>query len=491
MGDAGRELSSVEDAVAEAHRREWAKVLAAVVRTACDLDLAEEATQEAYVAALETWGHDGVPANPGAWLTTTARRKALDRLRREQTLRRKLPLLIVPDEDTPAPYDTSTGLYDTPTVTYDTSEERSRKPAGQSGTSGGLSEGSAETPGSAAGPYEAPAGGSRVPGASAGASGASPGTSGVSADGRLRLIFTCCHPALSMEARVALTLRMVCGLSTAEIARLFLIGESAMAARLTRAKTKIRAAGIAYRVPSENELPGRLPAVLAVLYLLFTAGYTATHGPELMRPELASGGIELTRLVSGTAPADPEVQGLLGLCLLTHARRAARVDEAGRLIPLADQDRRRWDRAMLDEGLELVERSLRGSRGAPGPYALQAAIAAVHAEAESYENTDWQQVLVLHDWLIAVHPSPVAALGRAVAYSMVHGPEAGLAEIAELATDPRLATYHLLPAVRADLLRRLGRVDQAVAEYETAVRLTDNDAERDFLRRRTLGMMKT
>src|SRR5713226_4363324 len=310
-GDAGA-------AVADAHRREWAFVLAATARVARDIDLAEECVQDAYVAALEAWSRQGVPRNPGAWLTTTARRRAIDVLRRDTTLRRKLPLLVEPDEPTP------------------------------------------HGPGAPAGPGE---GGGMIP------------------DDRLRLIFTCCHPALAREAQVALTLRLVCGLSTAEIAQAFLVTEPTMAARVTRAKKKISAARIAYRVPAPAELPDRLDAVLTVVHLLYTTGHTAPGGENLVRADLVERAIGLARMLQTLMPDEREVRGLLALLLLTDARRATRADAGGRLLLLEEQDRSQWDRRAIGEGTALVTGALRGGR--PGRFALQAAIAALHAEAPS------------------------------------------------------------------------------------------------------------
>lgn len=394
----------VEGAVAEAYRRHWAAVLATVVGLTRDLDAAEDAVQDAFATALPAWRRDGVPDKPGAWLTTVARRRALDRLRRDQTLVRKLPLLIVAD-------------------------------------------------GTAASP--------------------------------LTLIFTCCHPALATPARVALTLRLVCGLAVPEIARLFLVPGATMAARISRAKQKIRAAGIPYRVPAGHELTDRLPAVLAVLYLLFTEGHTAARGARLSRRELAVRAVELARTLAGLMPDEPEVAGLLALLVLGEARRGARQDDDGALILLADQDRGRWDAELIAEGLALVARALRTGR--PGPYALQAAIAAVHAEAPSYPDTDWPQILALYDTLLTVHPSPVARLGRAMALAMVAGPRAGLDEIDRLAGEDPLARSHLVPAARAELLTRIGDRDAAAAAFRQAAAMTGNDAERDSLLRRAGG----
>jgi RNA polymerase sigma-70 factor, ECF subfamily len=406
------EDSQVRAAIAEAHRREWAFVLAATVRVTRDLDVAQECVQDAYVAALETWTRQGVPRNPGAWLTTAARNRAVDALRRDKTLRAKLPMLVVPD---------------------------------------------------------------------GGPANADPGTPAIG-DDRLRLVFTCCHPALAREAQVALTLRLVCGVSTAQIARAFLVSEPTMAARVTRAKKKIATARIPYRVPDLAELPDRLDAVLTVVHLLFTTGHTDPVGTDLVRADLADLAIGLARMLGELMPDEREVRGLLALLLLTDARRAARTKPDGSLVLLEDQDRALWDQAKISEGTDLVLSALRGRP--PGRFALQAAIAAVHAEAPSYARTDWPQLLQLYDWLLAAWPSPVVALNRAVVVSMISGPAAALAEIEALERDGNLAGYHYLPAAKADLLRRLGRTQQAWLAYREALDLAENAAERDFLARR-------
>ncbi len=411
------EAADVNAAVAEAHRREWAFVLAATARVARDIDVAEECVQDAYVAALDAWQRQGVPRNPGAWLTTTARRRALDMLRRDRTLRAKLPLLIEPDPAEPGP---------------------------GAGAGGGADEGA-----------------------------------GVIADDRLRLVFTCCHPALAREAQVALTLRLVCGLTTTEIALAFLVPEPTMAARVTRAKKKISAARIAYRVPGEAELPDRLDAVLTVVHLLYTTGHTAPAGDGLVRADLVERAIDLARTLRALMPDEREVRGLLALLLLTDARRATRTAGDGRLLLLEEQDRARWDRAAIEEGTGLLTGAVRGGR--PGKFVLQAAIAAVHAEAPSYAETDWPQLLQIYGALLRAWPSPVVALNRAVVLAMVDGPAAGLAEMAYLERDGRLAGYRYLPAAKADLLRRLGRRNDAVAAYRSALDLADNAAERAFL----------
>jgi RNA polymerase sigma factor (sigma-70 family) len=402
-------------AVADAHRREWAFVLAATVRVTRDIDLAEECVQEAYAQALTVWTWQGIPARPGAWLTTTARRRALDTLRRQAALKRKLPLLIEP------------------------------------GNAGGTSGEEA-----ALGPQD-----------------------GGFPDDRLRLICTCCHPAIAPNAQVALTLRLVCGLTTAEVARAFLVSEPTMAARLTRAKKKITAARIPYRVPPPAELPARIGAVLTVVHLLFTTGHTAPTGGTLVRADLVERGLDVARMLHELLPGDADVTGLLALLLLTDSRRAARLDAAGRLVLLADQDRRRWDRTKIDEGCGLAKAAL--SAGRPGRFALEAAIAAVHAEAPAWDVTDWPQIVGLYDALLARWPSPVVALNRAVAVGFAAGPEVGLAELDKLGTQEQLATYAYLPAARADALRRLGRREQARLAYEEALLLTDNAVEQEYL----------
>lgn len=400
--------TEVERAVVDAHRREWAFVLAATVRVARDLDLAEECVQEAYLAALDAWTREGIPKSPGAWLTTAARRKAIDAMRREQVFRSKMPLLVEPD------------------VTE----------------------------------VQAPA-------------------EHVVPDDRLRLIFTCCHPALAQDARVALTLRLVCGVTTSDIAQVFLVPEATMAARLTRAKKKIAAARIPYRVPHATELPDRLDAVLTVIHLLYTTGHTAPSGDNLVRVDLVERALDLTRMLRTLMPDEREVKGLLALLMVTDARRATRTDGDGRLVLLDEQDRSLWDRDAIEEGGQLVLEALRG--GNPGRFALQAAIAALHAEAKSFDDTDWPQVLQLYDELLRVWPSPVVALNRAVAVAMVHGPATALDELAAVEADGRLAGYRYLAATKADLLRRLGRNPEAAEAYRAALELTDNQAERDFI----------
>ncbi|SEF18274.1 RNA polymerase sigma factor [Jiangella alba] len=399
-------------------REEWGRLLATLVRWVGDFDLAEEVAADAIAAAVERWPVDGVPDRPGAWLLTTARRRAVDVLRRRQNYAAKLAVLKVEAER----------------------DELAR-----------LSE-----PADDAGPD-------------------------VIGDDRLRLFFTCCHPALAVEARVALTLRYLAGLSTAQVARAFLVPEGTMAQRLVRAKQKIGAAGIPYRVPSATELPGRLPAVLSVVYVVFTEAYTASNGAALQRPELADEAIRLARILQRLLPAEPEVTGLLALLLLVDARRDARVDDAGDLVLLDDQDRSRWDRAKIAEGQALVLDALR--HRPPGPYALQAAIAAVHDEAPTAAATDWPQIVGLYDVLRATAPSPVVDLNRAVAVAMAHGPAAGLDLLDELAAGGALDRFHPLHAARARLLDRLDRPADAVVAYRRAVELCGNDAERAFLLR--------
>ena len=403
---------AVTAAVADAHRREWAFVLAATVRVTRDLDLAEECVQDAYTRALGTWGATGIPARPGAWLTTVARRRALDLLRRDATAQRVLPLLVTDQVLATGP-----------------------EAAGSAGTD--------------------------------------------IADDRLRLVFTCCHPALGTEAQVALSLRLLCGLSTAEVARAFLVSEPTMAARITRAKKKIAAARIPYRVPPRAELTERVDAVLTVVHLLFSTGYAAPTGDVLMRADLVDRSLDLARMLRVLLPGRREVAGLMALILLTDARRDARADSAGRLILLADQDRARWDAAKIAEGTALVREAL--AQRPPGRFTLMAAIAAVHDEAPAFGETDWPQIVGLYDLLMRRWPSPVVELNRAVAVGFADGPAAGLAALDALAASPELASYGYLSAARADFLRRLGRTGEARLAYEEALLLTGNAVEREFL----------
>ncbi|MFG2306676.1 RNA polymerase sigma factor [Actinacidiphila glaucinigra] len=409
-------------AVADAHRREWAFVLAATVRVARDLDLAEECVQEAYAAALSAWERGGIPGNPAAWLTTTAKRRAMDAIRRERTFRSRLPLLVEPEEAV---------------------DELAPAMLGEHGE------------------------------------GEVVDLEDVVPDERLRLIFICCHPALAQEARLALTLRLVCGLPTPDVARALLVSEQTMAARITRAKKKISAARIPFRMPRPAELPDRLTSVLGVLHLLFTAGHTAPSGPALMRTDLADRALHLARTLRALMPDEPEAGGLLALLLVTDARRATRTGADGRLLRLQEQDRSRWDRTALAEAHELIVAGLRG--GPAGRYLLQAAIAALYAQAPTYQETDWPQIVALYDRLLSLWPSPVVALNRTVPLSMTQGPAAALAEVEALEQDSRLSGYQYLPAIKADLLHRLGRREEASAAYGQARELTRNEAERAFL----------
>ena len=413
------DVATAEAAIADTHRREWARVLAATVRVARDLDLAEECVQEAYAAALKAWVRDGIPGNPAAWLTITAKRRAIDAIRRESALRSRLPLLV-------EPADAAGEVTMQESMTQD-----------------------AEDP------------------------------DNVIPDERLRLIFTCCHPALAQEAQVALTLRLLCGVPTADIARAFLVSEPTVAARITRAKKKISAARIPYRVPRPAELPDRLRAVLAVIHLLFTAGHTAPSGASLVRAELVDRAMHLARMLRELMPDDTEVRGLYALLLVTDARRATRVDADGRLVRLKEQDRSLWDRSALADAHGMIVDCLRA--GPPGRYVLQAAIASLYAEAPTYDQTDWPQIVALYDKLLEVWPSPVVALNRAVPLAMVSGPETALAEVEKLERDGRLSGYHYLPAIKADLLSRVGRTGEAADSYRQAFDLAVNEAERSFL----------
>ncbi|MDG9715444.1 RNA polymerase sigma factor [Streptomyces sp. DH24] len=408
--------TGADRAVESVFREEHGRLLASLVRRFGDLDLAEEVASEAVEAALVHWPVQGVPARPGAWLLTTARRKAVDRLRRDQAYAARLAVLQA----------------------------------------------------------EADRAGPALP-ADAAADGELP-------DERLQLFFTCAHPALLPEARGALTLRCLAGLTTPEVARAHLVPPATMAQRIVRAKKKIREARIPFRVPGADELPARLPGVLQVLYSLFTEGYAASSGPEPQRLDLAEEAIRLARILHRLLPAEREVTGLLALMLLVHARHGARTGPGGELLLLEDQDRGRWDRTMIEEGLALVPPALTG--GPPAPYGVQAAIAALHDEAADLASTDWPQIVALYDVLLALTPSPVVALNRAAAVAMRDGPEAGLALLDDLAGEERLRGHHPYPAARADLLHRLGRFPEAAAAYREALDLAGTEPERAHLRSR-------
>nr|WTA67619.1 RNA polymerase sigma factor [Micromonospora sp. NBC_00855] len=407
------EEAAVGSSVEAVFREERGRLLASLVRRFGDLDLAEEVASEAIEAALTHWPTDGVPSRPGAWLLTTARRRAVDRLRRDRVLATRLAVLRAEAEraDHAPPADADRDLP----------------------------------------------------------------------DDRLALFFTCAHPALAAADRGALTLRFLAGLTTVEVARAFLVPPATMAQRLVRAKRKIRDARIPFRVPGPDELPGRLPTVLQAVYSVFTEGYAASSGPDLQRIDLAEEAVRLGRILRRLLPAEREVAGLLGLMLLVHARRDARTGPDGAMVLLDDQDRGRWDRQMIEEGRGLVLVALTGR--APGPYGVQAAIAALHDEAADVASTDWPQVVALYDVLLGLVPSPIVALNRAAAVAMRDGPAAGLALLDELADEPRLRGHHPYPAARAELLRRLGRYDEAAAAYRSALTLVGTEPERAYLLR--------
>jgi RNA polymerase sigma-70 factor (ECF subfamily) len=408
-------MNPAGEVIAELYADEWGRITAGVIRLTGDWELAEECAQDAFAKALERWPVEGIPPRPGGWLFTTARNRAIDRLRRAAKEKVKLAQVAAEFDDASATEAVS-----------------------------------------------------------------------VFPDDRLELMFTCCHPALRMDAQVALTLRALAGLDTAQIARALLVSEKTMAQRLVRAKNKVRHAAIPFRVPPEHLLPERVGAVLAVLYLLFNEGYSAGRGDNLLRADLTAEAIRLARLLAGFMPDEPEVAGLLSLMLLHDARSASRVDDSGEFVPLESQDRLLWNGAQISEAVSILDDAAR--RGRPGPYQLQAAIAACHATADSTDDTDWPQIALLYRELGRLTPSPVVELNRAVAVAMAAGPEAGLAIVTDLEATGALAGYHLLAATKADLLRRAGRIEEAAAAYRVAIEQAGTAPERRYLERRLAAL---
>lgn len=410
--------AQVDEAITGAYRQEWARILSTVIHVTRDFDAAEDCVQDAFAQALISWPHDGIPERPGAWLTTVAVRQALQRHRRAGTLARKLPLLVADDLNDSAPETSS-----------------NRKTAFDH-----------------------------------------------LGDDRLRLVFTCCHPALAPEARTALTLRLICGLSTVEVAAAFLVRETTMQARITRAKKKIAASGIPYRAPRSDELPQRLPSVLDTVHLLYSTGHVAHTGDDLVQTGIVEQSVSIARMLHELIPQERETAGLLALLLLTNARQAARSSTSGALVLLRDQDRTRWDRDAIGEGLQLLTTTI--GNGPIGKYSVMAAIAAAHATTPSWEDTDWGQIVALYDILLQRWPAPVTALNRAIAVAEGDGPSVGLAALDALTSHPSLATYHYLPAARAELLDRLGRRTEAAAAFREAVALAVNPVEVQHLANR-------
>ncbi|MFJ2177313.1 RNA polymerase sigma factor [Streptomyces sp. NPDC087851] len=474
-------MSVADRAVEAVFRIESAKIIAVVARIVRDIGIAEEIAQDALVAALEQWPESGVPDRPGAWLMATARHRAIDLVRRRETYARKLAEVGRALADAPGP---------------ETPEAALTGPGPDSGSGPDSGPGDGSGGGSGAGSSGGRTGGSGTGGTGGSGTGGSGAGGGVGIeedidDDLLRLIFTACHPVLSTEARIALTLRLLGGLTTAEIARAFLAPEATVAQRIVRAKRGLAKAGVPFEVPYGTERAARLSSVLEVIYLVFNEGYSATAGDDWLRPGLCEDALRLARVLAGLMPDEPEVHALAALLELQASRVPARTGPDGAPVLLADQNRSRWNQLLVRRGFAALTHagSLAARTGAaPGPYALQAAIAACHARAVTYEETDWSAIAVLYSRLAALTPSPVVELNRAVAVSLAEGPAAGLALVDALADDPALKTYHLLPSVRGDLLARLGRTDQARAEFERAAGLTRNERERELLRRRAVEL---